>query len=72
LQKAKALFDELAVAGKPISLAEFKLCDFEGYAVSLRISSPACPLRMLPSSILISIAAFLHMSFFTKPLFNHL
>jgi len=45
---------------------------FKGYAVSLRILSPACPLSMLPSPTLISIAAFLHMSFFTKPLSSHL
>jgi len=30
LQKAKALFDELAAAGRPISLAEFNLYVFRG------------------------------------------
>jgi hypothetical protein len=30
LQKAKALFDELAAASKPISLAEFNLYVFQG------------------------------------------
>ncbi|XP_073268322.1 uncharacterized protein [Populus alba] len=35
LQKAKALFDELAAAGRPISMAEFNLYVFRGYVRNL-------------------------------------
>ena len=70
LQKAKALFDELVAAGKPISLAEFNLYVFWGYAASLKILSLACLPRLIPSPTLISIAVYLHKNFSTKLLSN--
>jgi hypothetical protein len=70
LQKAKALFDELAAAGRPISLAEFNLYVFRGLRSEFKDLVTSLSTKADPSPTLISIAVYLHINFSTKLLSN--